>query len=107
MGANQNSSRNLAYIPKSTQIHNTQNLVVLKPRLAVEHGAKPKRTNEESDSEKMAAAKLKHEPKFCSSGKRGRPQQPRCGSGDETRGRSVTSELKAKTEKARKDWTCR
>jgi hypothetical protein len=26
MGANQNSLRNLAYIPKSTQIHNTRNL---------------------------------------------------------------------------------
>jgi hypothetical protein len=31
MGANQNSSRNLAYIPKSTQIHNTQNPAVRKP----------------------------------------------------------------------------
>jgi hypothetical protein len=52
---------------KSTRIHNTQNPVVLKPRLAVEPGAKPKRTNEESDSEKMAAVKLKHEPEFYSS----------------------------------------
>jgi hypothetical protein len=31
MGANQNSSRNLAYIPKSTQIHNTRNQAALKP----------------------------------------------------------------------------
>jgi hypothetical protein len=40
MGANQNSSRNLAYIPESTQIHITQNPAVLKPRLAVEHRSK-------------------------------------------------------------------
>jgi hypothetical protein len=31
MGANQNSSRNLAYIPKSTQIHNTRNQAALRP----------------------------------------------------------------------------
>jgi hypothetical protein len=32
MGANQNSSRNLAYIPKSTQIHNARNPAALKSK---------------------------------------------------------------------------
>jgi hypothetical protein len=55
MGANQNSSRNLAYIPESTQIHITQNPAVLKPRLAVEH-----RSKNEKNQQRIGLKKIKN-----------------------------------------------
>jgi hypothetical protein len=105
MGANQNSSRNLAYIQESTQIHITQNPAVLKPRLAVEHRSKNERTNNESDSKKNSGREIVVRARVLLFGK----MEPTTSnlSGDGTRGRSFTSELTAKTEKVRKDRTCR